>query len=274
MSSQIRGFVLDWAGTTVDYGCQAPVRSLCVAFEQYGVAISTAEARAPMGLGKLEHTRAILAMESVQQRFQEAKGRLPEESDVTQIYAAVEEHLLEQVCLHTDVIPGVREFVEWARARQLPIGSSTGYTEQMMQRLIPKAHANGYAPDYLVTPNHVPAGRPYPWMCYLNAMQLGMYPLSQLVKIGDTVADVQEGRNAGMWTIALVECGNELGLTKQEKAGCPAAELQAKILVAEDRLRQAGAHYVLADWSQVEETLSEIEERLGNGENPAARRVA
>jgi len=34
-------------------------------------------------------------------------------------------------------------------------------------------------------------------MMYLAAIQLARYPHSTLVKVGDTPADIEEGRNAG-----------------------------------------------------------------------------
>jgi phosphonoacetaldehyde hydrolase len=88
----------------------------------------------------------------------------------------------------------MREF----RAMGLKIGSTTGYTRPMMDVLLPAAVTPGYRPDAVVTSTDVPAGRPYPFMCYANAAQLGVYPLEAVVKVGDTIADVQEGLNAGM----------------------------------------------------------------------------
>jgi len=61
----------------------------------------------------------------------------------------------------------------------------------MMEVLAPKAKENGYEPDCIVCPDEVPAGRPFPWMCYENAIRLGAYPMQAIVKVGDTLPDIE-----------------------------------------------------------------------------------
>ena len=116
------------------------------------------------------------------------------------------------------LIPGTRETVAWLRARGMKIGSTTGYTEEMMAVLAEAARARGYAPDCIVVPSQAPAGRPAPFMCWRAATLLGVYPPSAIVKVGDTIVDLDEGRNAGMWTVAVAMTGNELGLGPEEAA--------------------------------------------------------
>ena len=59
----LKGVILDWAGTTVDYGCFAPVQVFVEVFQQCGITVTTQQARLPMGLGKKDHIRAIAQME-------------------------------------------------------------------------------------------------------------------------------------------------------------------------------------------------------------------
>ena len=59
-------------------------------------------------------------------------------------------------------------------------------------------------------------------MCLKNAENLGVFPMEAIVKIGDTLPDVAEGINAGMWTIGLAKTGNEIGLTEEEIDALPA----------------------------------------------------
>jgi phosphonoacetaldehyde hydrolase len=87
-------------------------------------------------------------------------------------------------------------------------------------------------------------------------------------KIGDTPADIEEGRNAGMWTIAVVECGNEIGLSKTELASLPSDERRARIQVAEKRLSQAGAHFVVPRIADTIPVVQEIDRRVQQGEHP------
>jgi len=61
MSNVIKAIVLDWAGTTVDYGCFAPVDAFLLAFAAFGVTPTIEETRAPMGVQKRAHIENMLA---------------------------------------------------------------------------------------------------------------------------------------------------------------------------------------------------------------------
>jgi len=126
----------------------------------------------------------------------------------------------------------------------------------------------GYAPDSAICPSDMPAGRPASWMIYQNAAQLGVYPMPALVKVGDTLPDIEEGLNAGTWTIGLSRSGNELGLTERECRDLKPGALAARLTQIEQRLRQAGAHYVVETIADVPPILDAIEARLRQGEQP------
>jgi len=154
------------------------------------------------------------------------------------------------------------------RRRSLKIGSTTGYTEEMMTVLQTEAERRGYAPDSVVCATQAPAGRPHPYMCLQNAINLQTYPMEAMVKIGDTLPDIEEGLNAGMWTIGLARTGNELGLTEEQIAALDPALLQARLANAYQRMRQSGAHYVVDGIGDVAPLLDDINARLARGERP------
>ena len=52
---KIEAVIFDWAGTTVDYGCFAPVQAFHDAFEAYGLHPTFDEIRQPMGMLKIDH---------------------------------------------------------------------------------------------------------------------------------------------------------------------------------------------------------------------------
>ncbi len=98
---------------------------------------------------------------------------MPTEDDVNELYAEFEPMLFETLEDYTTPIPHVVETIEKLRKNGLKIGSTTGYTREMMNIVEPNAAKKGYSPDFLVTPSEVSQGRPYPWMCYKNAEALG-----------------------------------------------------------------------------------------------------
>ncbi len=237
-------------------------------FKRQGVPISVAEARVPMGAHKKVHIRQLTRLEPVAERWQAQYGRPPNESDVDRMF---EDFVpLQLACLadYADLIPSTLQAVTEFRGRGLKIGSTTGYTGEMMQILVAEAKKRGYEPDSTVCATDVPAGRPAPWMCLQNAMNLGVYPMEAQVKVGDTLPDIEEGLNAGMWTIGLAKTGNEVGLTEAELAEMPADELDQRLSRAYRRMHQTGAHYVVNGIGDVPPVLDAINARLARGERP------
>ncbi|MBL0925104.1 MAG: radical SAM protein [Sphingomonadaceae bacterium] len=70
----IQAVIFDWAGTVVDYGCQAPVLAIQELFRRRGVPLEANEARHAMGLLKRDQLREILALPQVAQRWRAAHG--------------------------------------------------------------------------------------------------------------------------------------------------------------------------------------------------------
>ena len=61
---ELKAVILDWAGTTVDFGCFAPAGVFVEVFKRKGVEITMDEARGPMGLHKKDHIRTVAKMNS------------------------------------------------------------------------------------------------------------------------------------------------------------------------------------------------------------------
>lgn len=264
----VQAVIFDWAGTTVDYGSMAPVDAFIELFRRHEVAVSAEEARRPMGSYKKDHVRLILGMESVTQQWQRLQGRSPSPEDVELLYREFIPLQMEVIGRHADVIPGVAETVNWLREQGIAIGSTTGYTRQMMTSLLPQAAAAGFSPESTVCADEVPAGRPAPWMAITSAMQLGVYPMEACVKAGDTLVDIAEGLNAGMWTVGVTKTGNELGCTLAEVGALSPRDLASRLQAASERLLQAGAHYVVEEVAQLPAVISQIGGQLARGERP------
>jgi phosphonoacetaldehyde hydrolase len=105
-------------------------------------------------------------------------------------------------------------------------------------------------------------------MCLLNALKLQIYPMEAMVKAGDTISDIGEGLNAGMWTVGFTRSGNELGLTQEESESLPPGDLEARISGICRRYREAGAHYVVEGIWELMPVIEDIEKRLSLGETP------
>jgi phosphonoacetaldehyde hydrolase len=238
--------VFDWAGTTIDYGCFAPVSAFVEAFASRGVEVTTAEARGPMGLHKRDHIRAMLQMPQVAERWRRTHARDWNDSDVDDLYRCFIPRQLEVIDKHSWLVPGVIECVAELRRLGILIGATTGYFREAAERVYRAAQQQGFAPDHCICAEEAPAGRPAPWMMFRTMEALGVCPPAAVVKVGDTVPDIGEGLHAGAWSIGVSESSSEVGCTEEELQGLPAAEGETKVGAARQKLLAAGAHRVIA----------------------------
>ena len=144
------------------------------------------------------------------------------------------------------------------REQGIKIGSTTGYTAKMMEIVRPGAEAKGYRVDNLVTPNEVPAGRPAPYMIYKNMIDLAIPSVDQVVKVGDTIADIKEGVNAKVWSVGIVTGSNEMGLTEEEYNHRSSDELIELKREVRERMLNAGAHFVLDNITELPSCIEKI----------------
>ena len=86
--------------------------------------------------------------------------------------------------------------------------------------------------------------------------------------MGDTLPDIEEGLNAGMWTVGLSMTGNLLGLKESEVNALSQQESITALKKIETQLYQAGAHYVINGIWDLPSVLDDIEFRLAKGEHP------
>lgn len=107
--NKVEGIILDWAGTAVDFGCFAPVNVFVDIFKNAGLDVTMEEARAPMGMLKIDHIRAMLTMPRISSLWEEQYGRPFNEEDVEKLYAEFEPALMMSLADYTDPIPGYRD---------------------------------------------------------------------------------------------------------------------------------------------------------------------
>jgi phosphonoacetaldehyde hydrolase len=264
----LKAIVLDWAGTTVDFGCMAPVAGFQTVLQRRGIRVDAKQVRQFMGRAKRDHIRAILELDEVARQWTTIHGRLPQASDVELLYTDFIEVQQDFIRDGAQLIPGCLEAIEECRNRGLKIGSSTGYFQEQMDTLVPLAAQQGYRPDAIVCANNVPAGRPAPWEVIENAKLLDVYPMNAIVKVDDTVVGIEAGRNAGAWTIGIYETGNLVGLRERELRSLPVIEQRQLFESGKDTLCRAGAHATIASIAGLPTALDQIEQRIAKGETP------
>jgi len=265
----VKACIFDWAGTVCDAGVFAPVLTFQKLFEDEGVPITTEEVRAPMGVHKRLHIQAICRNPEVAKRWTQKHGKPPTDDDAERIYSKSLSATLDLLPTNSKMIKGVPQTMN--RLRQefgIKIGSSTGYTSEIMQKLKPLAAKEGYTPDSYVTSDLVTTGRPCPSMIYLNMVNLDVFPAQAVVKVDDTTSGIVAGLNAGCWTVGVAKTGNYVGMTEAEMEKCDTVQLEKKIENARNILYKSGAHFVINTTNDLPAVIEEINKRMKMGLKP------
>lgn len=270
MTNKIQAVILDWAGTVVDFGSVAPTSIFVEAMQQaYNFEISLAEARIPMGMGKWDHIRALGNLPGVDRRWRATFGQPMSDEQVDHIYNTFMPLQKAKVSERAEPIWDALAAINNLRAHGVKIGSCTGYPREVMEELLLAAAQNGYQPDCVVCSDDLAAGsRPGPWMALENVNQLAIQSVKQCVKVDDAVPGIEEGLNAGMWTVGISVTGNAIGLTEEEWTGLTPKQQYAHKIEAENQLYQAGAHYVIDSLGELPEVVACINGQLVRGERP------
>jgi phosphonoacetaldehyde hydrolase len=265
---RLQAVILDWAGTTVDHGSLAPIRVLQKIFAERGIEITEEEARRNMGVLKKDHIRLLLGVPRIAAQWEQRYQCAPGEKEVEGLFADFVPRQMACLMECSAVISGVSDAIARLRGRGLKIGSTTGYTRPLMDILLPHAASQGYAPDCALCPDDVGAGRPFPWMIYENAIRMRVSPLEAVVKIGDTISDIEEGLNAGTWSVGVAQTGNMIGMTEDQWRVLAQAEQGIRLEEARRKMLEAGAHYVVNTLGEIDPILNQIEARLEAGDRP------
>ena len=256
MISDVKAVVFDWAGTMVDFGSFAPMKSFVAAFEAFGVSVTLEEARGPMGLPKRDHIRTMIHQPRIAQLWHQRHGAAPTDTDIDAILAHFEPVNAKVAAAHADLIPGALDMLAALDQRGIKVGSTTGYTRLIMQSVLPVAAAQGYAPLNCVCSDDLLIGRPGPLGMYQSMVDLGVFPVSAVVKVDDTAPGIAEGVAAGCPTVGIALSGNHVGLTVEELAAASEADIAEHRASATKMLKGAGADYVI-------DTVADLPKLLG-----------
>jgi len=263
-TKKIQAVVFDWAGTTIDYGCRAPLAVFLELFKNKGIPITVEEASKPMGKLKIEHIRELLSFDRIKNEYLRIYNRSPSEETITEFNCEFEKALFSILPNFTDPLPHVLETIKRLRFLGLKIGSTTGYTKEMMDIIVPIVERKGYKPDYIVTSNEVKQGRPYPWMLYKNAIKLEIGKMDRIVKVGDTIADIQEGRNADCWSVGVIEGSSLMGLTQEEYEKADKEFINLKKSEVRRKYLHNGADFVINSLTDLPELIEKINYQLNS----------
>ena len=265
----VRGIVLDWAGTIVDFGSLAPMGAFVELFARHQVEITIAEARVPMGLPKMDHIAALGRMPTIATQWQALKGRPFNSADAQLLLTEFEPMSAKAALDRSHFIPGFMTAYHALKAQGLAFATTTGYTRKIMTPLIEIAQAQGFTPDLVVCCDDVARSRPDPMGMQACLQAMGMQGKApQVIKVDDTAPGLAEGLAAGAWTVGVAISGNALGWTHERWLQASEQDQAHAKTSANALLLAAGAHEVIDSVADLPEAIARIEQRMALGETP------
>lgn len=256
-----RAVVFDWAGTMVDFGSFAPMGAFVEAFAEFGLEITTDQAREPMGMAKRDHIATILQMSDVVEKFTRVYGHAPGEADIDRIYDVFVPMNEKVAGKYAVLVPGAADMIVELRKRGMKIGSTTGYTRSIMEHVLPVAAEQGYEPDNLVCSDEVSVGRPAPYAMKKCFADLEINDPASVIKVDDTEPGIGEGKSAGCLTIGVTLSGNFAGKTPEEIAQLDESEIDVIRAHASKKLIEAGADYVIDTVAKLPALIDQLEKQ-------------
>lgn len=195
----VKLIVFDMAGTTVsDDG--SITRAFATAMKAYGYDVPADTINPLMGYKKPEAIRMML-------HKYEADVTKITESLVNDIHNGFEENMVKHYLITEGLfpLPNAEEVFEKLHARGIKVALNTGFSRAIADAILNRMQwlQRGLV-DFTVASNEVEAGRPHPFMIQNIMQQADIEDASQVIKVGDTEVDVNEGRNAGcLYAIAI-----------------------------------------------------------------------
>lgn len=125
--------------------------------------------------------------------------------------------IIERNLSHFSIAPRAMETFDHLRGEGVKLGIGTGLTRESFEKIL--AHVKWKAKDfdYTATAEEIGKGRPHPDMIFDMMKKLQFTNPKEFLKIGDTVADIQEGKNAGVWTAVVLSGTQKRKLLEKEK---------------------------------------------------------
>ena len=120
--------------------------------------------------------------------------------EAKKVFDRYEEIMIKHYRKEVKEVPGAADTFRWCHDHGIKVATDTGFhheiTEAIMDGL---AWVQDGLVDLSVDVEHIPGqiGRPAPFMIYYAMTQLDVQNIHEVIKIGDTPADMLEGYNAG-----------------------------------------------------------------------------
>lgn len=185
MNEKIELVVCDMAGTTVRDAGQVP-QAFTSALAAHGIPVT------PQAINSLRGASKRLAIFNLIPAGGDRAAR------AEQVYATFVQHLAQAFNGTVEPVPGAREAIAALRASGVRVALNTGFDRDTTNLLLDALHWRVGVVDAVVCGDEVTQGRPAPYMIFHCMEATGVTDVRRVANAGDTVLDLQAGRNAGV----------------------------------------------------------------------------
>ncbi|MEX0326926.1 MAG: HAD hydrolase-like protein [Puniceicoccaceae bacterium] len=204
--------MFDLSGTTVqdDTGVRD---CLYAAAQEFGLETTPEEILLHMGTNKIHLYQFLIARSQGKDvRFEDFEKDIDPESreEAVKVFNRYSEIMINHYRNNVEEVPGATETFKWCRDHGIKIATDTGFHRDVTDAIM---DGLGWVRDGIidlsVDVEHAPGerGRPAPFMIHYAMAQLNIQSVHEVIKIGDTPADMLEGYNAGCRGIVGVLSG-------------------------------------------------------------------
>ena len=163
----------------------------------------------------------------------------------------LDRELLNQVEKNTSFIKGFTRTVKFLKRKKIKIGTTTGYSRVILNKILKKSKKIGFEPNAAVSVSDVKKGRPHADMCLKNLKLLKLNDPKKCIKIDDSISGIKEGNNAGMITVGVVLSGIQMGLSYTNIKKLNKKKMQSVKKKITKNFILNGADYVIDDVSKL-----------------------
>ncbi len=189
---KIEAVMFDVIGTTVkEKDPNTIIDCLVKSFSDNDVAADIEFLNRNRGRDKMEVIKEVVAYKNLPQE----KGSL--------IFESFKKNFLDSIDNFV-AAPGAGELFDYLKQNNVKIGLGTGLPPVLFDILIAHLEWDKNNFDYIGIASPPLRARPYPDMILDMMRELKITTPENLLKVGDTIADVLEGRNAGVCTVAIL----------------------------------------------------------------------
>ena len=188
--------VFDLAGTTVDDnidGLPLVTVALQDAFRRYGFVLEPLNINDVRGMEKREAISALL------EKISETHDPSLVDNIFSEFRVSLDQNLNKLSC----EIPGTTDIFRELRKQKIRIAVGSGFPHSVVENIV-KLLKWTDAVDFISSAEKEGHGRPNPCLVKSAMKEYNISNARQVIKVGDTKLDIQEGKNAGCWTVAVL----------------------------------------------------------------------